>query len=373
MIQLILGRGDSPRAVSLYLPNTSAEIEKTFAALDHISTESPTVVAEFNSSVDGLSQYVKSVNLDNKEDFAKLNALAEKVSTMNAKESWIFSGALAANSINGIDDVLKVADHLDDYMIVPNVNTDAELGRFIATIAPINGDPRFPEESWPYLDFAKIGAEYYADHGGAYTYGGYVLRTPSSQREMRKDGAIMSLQLETSERACILRLPAMEEELEETKARLGIDDFAQARVECVNFLIPYLEGHIPTECVSVEDANDLALSIDEMNQHDGWLLKYLSVLEVCQPETMAEALEYANNLDDYERVPDDPEEYGRAVLRRYGADEELINVIDGYMDFAGLGEDAMSEDGVRRTEFGLVRRCCEPFPDESQGLQMSGM
>ena len=203
MIQLILGRGDSPRAVSLYLPNTSAEIEKTFAALDHISTESPTVVAEFNSSVDGLSQYVKSVNLDNKEDFAKLNALAEKVSTMNAKESWIFSGALAANSINGIDDVLKVADHLDDYMIVPNVNTDAELGRFIATIAPINGDPRFPEESWPYLDFAKIGAEYYADHGGAYTYGGYVLRTPSSQREMRKDGAIMSLQLETSERACI--------------------------------------------------------------------------------------------------------------------------------------------------------------------------
>ena len=27
-----------------------------------------------------------------------------------------------------------------------------------------------------------------------------------------------------------------------------------------------------------------------------------------------------------------------------------------------LGEDAMVEDGVRQTEFGLVRRCSRPFP-----------
>ena len=45
------------------------------------------------------------------------------------------------------------------------------------------------------------------------------------------------------------------------------------------------------------------------------------------------------NLDDYERIPGDTYEYGRTVLRRIGADDELIDTIDGYMDFEKLGED----------------------------------
>ncbi len=36
------------------------------------------------------------------------------------------------------------------------------------------------------------------------------------------------------------------------------------------------------------------------------------------------------------------------------------------MDFARLGEDSMTEDGVRRTEYGLVRRLSEPFPPEQE-------
>ena len=43
------------------------------------------------------------------------------------------------------------------------------------------------------------------------------------------------------------------------------------------------------------------------------------------------------------------------------------------MDFARFGEDAMKEDGVRRTEYGLIRRCDDPFPEESQSMQMGGM
>ncbi len=373
MIKMILGRGDNPRAVSLNLPNTSEVISEAFEKLDAISKIYATAMTEFSSPVEGLYKYVRSIDLDSKYDFDKLHTLAEKVSTMNAKQCWIFSGALAANSINGIDDVLKIADSLEEYILVPNVNTDAELGRYIAVASQINADPRFPEAAWPYLDFAKIGAEYYADHGGAYTYGGYVLRKQSAQPEMRKDGALISLQLETSEKICVLRLPAMEEELDAAKEQLGIESFTQARVERVDFLVPYLEEHIPTECVCVEDANELALSIDEMNQHDGMLLKYLSILEVCRPETMSDALRYATDIDDYERVPDDADEYGRSVLRRIGADDELIDTIDGYMDFAALGETSMEEDGVRRTEFGLIRRCSSPFPEETQGLQMGGM
>ena len=75
-------------------------------------------------------------------------------------------------------------------------------------------------------------------------------------------------------------------------------------------------------------------------------------------------------LDDYERVPDDPEEYGKQVLERIGADEELISTLDGFADFEALGNFYMQEDGVRRTEFGLIRRFSAPFPEVQEGLQM---
>ena len=49
----------------------------------------------------------------------------------------------------------------------------------------------------------------------------------------------------------------------------------------------------------------------------------------------------------------------------FHTDEELISVIDGYMDFEQFGEDSMKEDGVRQTEFGLVRRLSSPFDGQT--------
>ena len=141
----------------------------------------------------------------------------------------------------------------------------------------------------------------------------------------------------------------------------------------VEFGKPYLAELIPQECICVEDANELALGIEEMQQRDGELLKYLAVLSVEQPETLTDALRFAVNLDDYERITEGTYEYGQSVLRRIGADDELIDTIDGYMDFEKFGEDSMVEDGVRQTEFGLIRRCSHPFPEETQTMQMGGM
>ena len=93
------------------------------------------------------------------------------------------------------------------------------------------------------------------------------------------------------------------------------------------------------------------------------MLKYLSVLEVEQPATVQEVLRFSIELDDYERVTDDPEEYGKQVLERIGANEELISTLDGFTDFEAMGNFYMREDGVRRTEFGLLRKLSDPFPE----------
>lgn len=109
-----------------------------------------------------------------------------------------------------------------------------------------------------------------------------------------------------------------------------------------------------------------------MEQEDGSLAKYCAVLEVEQPDTFSQALTIAMDSDDYELVLESVSEYGKQVLRRIGADDELLDTIDGYMDFALLGEDSMKEDGVRRTEFGLVRRLSLPYPQQEElGPSMS--
>ena len=52
-------------------------------------------------------------------------------------------------------------------------------------------------------------------------------------------------------------------------------------------------------------------------------------------------------------------------------DDEVLDTIAGFMDCAGLGKMSMEEGGIRRTEFGLVRRLSTPFPPEQKiGMQM---
>lgn len=130
-----------------------------------------------------------------------------------------------------------------------------------------------------------------------------------------------------------------------------MEDFSQAGITAVKFSSPHLAGLLPLDAAAVEDVNTFALCLREMEQEDGELRKFCAVLEAEQPETFTKALNIAMDRDDYEQIPEDMDEYGKQVLRRAGADDEIIDTIDGYMDFARLGEDSMEEDGVRRTEF----------------------
>lgn len=64
-----------------------------------------------------------------------------------------------------------------------------------------------------------------------------------------------------------------------------------------------------------------------MEETNGELMKYLSALCVEGPSTFQEALEIAYRIDDYERVPDHAEEYGKAIVRRIGG-KDIVEVIN---------------------------------------------
>ena len=372
MIQLFMKRSGSPVIVPLNLPASQSTITEASSQLDQANRAGKTEIVEIKSVIANLPSYLSGLDPDSRTQLAQLNRLSSIIAKMDSRERNIYAGALDGNSINNLNDVIRVAEQVSDYILIPNVNSDVTLGRYVAVTGQFHGDPRFPEAAWPYLDFAKIGAEYYAEHGGAYTHAGYVLRKQDDEL-VREKASQIQLDLSSSQTQASVCLPATKEELERVKRILGIDCFAEVAITKVSFAAPYMDEHIPTTGVCVEDANELAWAIEAMQREDGELLKYLSVLSVEQPGTMQEALRCAMNLDDYERITEDTYEYGQIVLRRIGADDELIDTIDGYMDFEKLGEDAMAEDGVRRTEFGLIRRCSSPFSEETQALGMGGL
>lgn len=371
MITLLLTRGGD-EGVYLKLPASSAEIGESFAELDNISGNSaaPIRIIETLSNVYNLHGYIRNADVGQSDVLDKLIELALKLQIMGRDDCLKFEGVLDANSVNSIDDVLRLADALDDYIVLPDACTSTALGKYLVEHDVGN----FPEIIKPYLDYQIIGAEFYADHGGAYCRSGYAVRKdtlPEQLSESDNDSRskwLIRLRLRVKSVAADLALPATENSMDRAKERLGIDEFAAAEIVVVDYTLPYLATRVPQDCVTVEEANELALAIKDMQQTDGELLKYLSVLEAEQPDTFTEAYRLALDLDDYERITVSADEYGRDVLRRIGADDELLDTIDGFTDFEALGKFYMQEDGVVLTEFGLVRRLSELFEQETSGM-----
>ena len=375
VITLHLGRSYESVELHLHLPATPDEIDQKLTDLDDYAEDlsKPVEIRDVECEIVGIRQYLRMADLSREGELEKLNALAGRIEGMDERQRNILWGALDSESVNGFDDVVRISVHLDDYVLLPNITSDVELGRFLVD----TGYKDFPEAVQPYLDYRAIGAEYCADHGGAYSPGGYVkCREPSQEQNAEHRGALITIHLRTLEapgtigKTYSLLLPATDEELDMAKTEIGVDHFTEATIDMIEFGRPELEELIPQDCFCVEDANELALGIEEMMQKDGELLKYLSVLSVMEPETLSDALRLAMDLDDYERVTENAFEYGEQVLRRISADDEIIDAIENYMDFGRFGEDSMAEDGVRRTEFGLIQHISEPFPEQVQGQQM---
>ena len=370
MINLLLNHGAGHEGVYLRLPATPGDIGAAFGMLDQLGT-GPVTIFDVECPVPNVRQYIMNADVNDKETFDKLQKLAQRISAMDREDCSKFAGALDNESINGLDDMLSVAQNLHGYVLLNNINSDADLGRFLVD----SGFRGCPEDMQAYLNFEAIGRDYRSEYGGAFSSGGFVRRRSTYEPE-ETTNPIITLYMHTAlskssgELPYPVKLPATEMQLDQIKERMGIDEFSEATITDIEFSPAYLSGNIPVECVAVGTANDLALEIEQMMQKDGELLKFFSVMEVEQPQTMAAALNLALELDNYERVPDDAYEYGQIALSRDWPDDNLLTMLDGYMDFKRFGEDAMRDDGVRRTEYGLVRRCDEPWPEQSFGQQM---
>ena len=81
--------------------------------------------------------------------------------------------------------------------------------------------------------------------------------------------SIIRLTLITSKGDFPLGLPVSDERLEQTRKMLEVDDFAQASVKDVQVSAPYMADLIPLDAVTVEEANELAGWLQQMEREDG--------------------------------------------------------------------------------------------------------
>ena len=167
---------------------------------------------------------------------------------------------------------------------------------------------------------------------------------------------------------CRLGLPAADDELEQAKRALRLDDLGSAVIK--NVEIDYPWAHLlDMDSITLQDAHILAKCVQEMTAQE--LRVFGAVLEAEQPNSFSDANLTAMYRDDYELVEDSEREYGREALRKAGADDEILDMLDGFTDFDALGRSEMEADGVRETSFGHVRRLSAPWPEQGSEIDQT--
>ena len=132
MIRLKLSNSGATEGVKLHLPATPAEVAEAYSWFERIGIEPSAVrITGVNSSVSNLGPYILRADIYDAGQMKMLNELAASIEQMTDREQDIFAGALDAESINSLGDVLELSKYLNDYVILPNIGTDTELGRFL--------------------------------------------------------------------------------------------------------------------------------------------------------------------------------------------------------------------------------------------------
>ena len=130
MINLLLNHGNSHEGVYLRLPATPGEIGEAFGMLEQLGS-GPVTIFDVECPVPNVRQYIINADINDNATLEKLQKLSQRIGAMDREECCVFSGALDNESINSLDDMLSVAQNLRGYVLLPNINSDADLGRFL--------------------------------------------------------------------------------------------------------------------------------------------------------------------------------------------------------------------------------------------------
>lgn len=179
---------DKEQGYWLSLPDTDEErlnVLRKLSKGEPVGTMVNLCITGVDSSIPNLKKYIHE-----HDPIDQLSILSARLEKMTATDADIFSGALDMESVNGLEDVMRIANSLQDYELLPDISTTKELGIYLVE----SGEVDIPKSAWPYLDYERVGLEYESNNAGTYTKLGYVVKSGNGPiQTMREENETMRI------------------------------------------------------------------------------------------------------------------------------------------------------------------------------------
>lgn len=333
------------------------------------------------SPLEGLKTHLEGMTLQPGQGIRELEFLDRNTDCMTEKEKSIFQAALEIEKPRSVMEIVNLSCNLDKFVLYEGVSSHEELGRRVL------GNEEMPEKVALYLDYGAAGEKYAGSHAGCFTDLGYVARTGEALEPLY-DGKY--LPEPGYDRSCVIKawlsspyyaagnyrhypvsLPASDDRLALAEEKLGWRKLEEYKVAYISCPVRELESCLPFSR-DVREMNAFAGLLAERNilGDAGTREKLFAALEAAVPENMAQAMEVAAGLEQYEVLPEDirtAEDYADYYLEE--AQIYIDDEIQPFLDYGKLGEFRMRKDGVVQTEYGLVLRRDRPIAQLTEELE----
>jgi len=325
--------------------------------------------------------------LQSGEGFPALNALAERLTSLDSRQRTAFEGLVKLQDGRPMepDALITLSEQAKHCQVAPEATDDASLGRVYAANGSIPEVKDVPDKVFELLDFQLLGRRIRQSAGGVFTRQGYVVPDgnwkPTEGQEPRiapeAPTGFFRLELRLGEERAELTLPAGQE-LVEVRERMEAVGLPNCAVTAFHSRVPQLPAAWVTP-ERLDTLNCLAIRLMVLAERDSLaLIKYKAVLEVSSISSLEDAMALTERLDAYNLnwAAASPEDVARGELRR-SMGEENADLLCRYLNLYGYGEALIQQYGGELTDYGLLTRADgqpvqEPLPPQP-GLNSMGM
>ena len=325
--------------------------------------------------------------LQSGEGFPALNALAERLTSLDSRQRTAFEGLVKLQDGRPMepDALITLSEQAKHCQVAPEATDDASLGRVYAANGSIPEVKDVPDKVFELLDFQLLGRRIRQSAGGVFTRQGYVVPDgnwkPTEGQELRiapeAPTGFFRLELRLGEERAELTLPAGQE-LVEVRERMEAVGLPNCAVTAFHSRVPQLPAAWATP-ERLDTLNCLAIRLMVLAERDSLaLIKYKAVLEVSSISSLEDAMALTERLDAYNLnwAAASPEDVARGELRR-SMGEENADLLCRYLNLDGYGEALIQQYGGELTDYGLLTRADgqpvqKPLPPQP-GLNSMGM
>ncbi len=304
--------------------------------------------------------------LQSGEGFPALNALAERLTSLDSRQRTAFEGLVKLQDGRPMepDALITLSEQAKHCQVAPEATDDASLGRVYAANGSIPEVKDVPDKVFELLDFQLLGRRIRQSAGGVFTKQGYVVPDgnwkPTEGQEPRlapeAPTGFFRLELRLGEERAELTLPAGQE-LVEVRERMEAVGLPNCAVTAFHSRVPQLPAAWATP-ERLDTLNCLAIRLMVLAERDSLaLIKYKAVLEVSSISSLEDAMALTERLDAYNLnwAAASPEDVARGELRR-SMGEENADLLCWYLNLYGYGEALIQQYGGELTDYGLLTR-----------------